>query len=432
MSSSPPQSHLQHTIYEADWSTWTRRIATVLLILAFVFALTLLGPILQLAIYALILAFLLFYPVRALTLRMRLPYPVSVLVVFVIYFVVFTFLAVNLSGSLANFFTSLAGAIQIRLNYYVAYLREFTPGTNSIMIANPFTGDPLTNLDFVLTPLSEFIKGQAPDVLNNLTSALPSLFGTASNALGTVTSTVSSVTGLLGNALLVHFLALLFLLEIPGGFKSLFSIKSQAYRREIAILADKSAMVWTGFFKGQIIVCVLVGGLTAFQLTVMGVPNALLVGLITAVVSLVPLLGGFISLVPIFFVPLLQGSATMDISNVSLALLVVIINLIVQQIIWNVVAPKIAGDAVNLPVPVIILGLFIGVSLGGVLGALLAAPVMGIVRVMITYFLRKIRGGDPYPDVAEPSFLKSGLFREILLVQAQEEDKAQAAANAAL
>jgi hypothetical protein len=35
---------------------------------------------------------------------------------------------------------------------------------------------------------------------------------------------------------------------------------------------------------------------------------------------------------------------------------------------------------------------------------------MGILRVIVIYVLRKIRGGDPYPDEPEPAWLTSGMF----------------------
>jgi len=332
---------------------------------------------------------------------------------------------------LANFITQVTGDLQIRINYFVQLLRNWEEGTQTIIVANPFTGQPLENIDFILQPASDFINNQDSEVLGNITNLLPNIFGNIGSTLGTVGSTVGTVTGLVGNFVLVNFLALLFLLEIPGLFKWASTRTADIYRRELAILVGRIGRVWTGFFRGQIIVCIGVGALTAAQLTLMGVPNALLVGGVTAIVSLIPMLGGIISIVPIALVPLIGGSTVFpDLSNGTLALLVVGINFVVQQAIWNVVAPKVTGDAVNLPVPVIILGLFIGVGTLGVLGALLAAPVMGIVRVIVDYLLKKVRGGDPYPGIPEPEFLRRGLFRELVDAAVAAEAAAEVKAEA--
>ena len=60
-------------------------------------------------------------------------------------------------------------------------------------------------------------------------------------------------------------------------------------------------------------------------------------------------------------------------------------------------APKILGDAVNVPLPIIIVGLFVGAALGGILGAFLITPVIGTVRVVTHYLVTKIERQDPFP-----------------------------------
>jgi hypothetical protein len=71
-------------------------------------------------------------------------------------------------------------------------------------------------------------------------------------------------------------------------------------------------------------------------------------------------------------------------------------------VIWNVIAPKILGDALELPLPVIIVGVFVGTAAGGVLGAFLAAPVLATLRVFISYLWHKINLEDPFPGEAAP------------------------------
>jgi predicted PurR-regulated permease PerM len=107
-------------------------------------------------------------------------------------------------------------------------------------------------------------------------------------------------------------------------------------------------------------------------------------------------------------VPLLQGSTVfVDMPNGLFALLVVIVNLLISQVIWNVVAPKILGDALDLPLPVIIVGVFIGAALGGVLGAFLVAPIVSTLRVLVFYTIRKIAQEDPFPGLVPQAPLQS-------------------------
>ena len=85
-----------------------------------------------------------------------------------------------------------------------------------------------------------------------------------------------------------------------------------------------------------------------------------------------------------------------------MALLVVGINLLITQIIWNLLAPKVLGDALNLPLAVIIVGVFVGAAAGGVLGAFLVAPVIASLRVVLAYLWHKINLEDPFPGESAP------------------------------
>ena len=66
------------------------------------------------------------------------------------------------------------------------------------------------------------------------------------------------------------------------------------------------------------------------------------------------------------------------------------------------IAPKILGDALDLPLPVIIVGVFVGAAAGGVLGAFLVAPIMATLRVLLAYLWHKINLEDPFPGETAP------------------------------
>jgi predicted PurR-regulated permease PerM len=143
---------------------------------------------------------------------------------------------------------------------------------------------------------------------------------------------------------------------------------------------------------------IVIGILTWIQLTLLGIDGALPLAIFTGFISLIPTLGGIIALIPLAIVPLLQGSTVfIEMSHITVALLVVGINLVISQLIWNVVAPKMLGDALNLPMPVMIVGVFIGAAIGGILGAFLVAPIMSMISVIVGYVIAKVSGFDPYP-----------------------------------
>ena len=397
MNTRPEEVSTPEPEYGADWSRWSRRVAVIILLIGGVFAATLLGSVLSNVVMALILAFALFFPVRAINQRLPFSYNLSVITVFVIYLLVSTFILVNLTTSVLPFISSLFTEGRKNTIVFLEFLEGYEPGDATILGAE---GDVANFLETIYGPLSSFVRSFQ---FESISDALPSLIDTAGGAAGTITGAISSI-------FLVNLLGLLFLLEIPGMFGWWQAVIQPEYRREIAILLNRVGVVWVGFFRGQIIIAALIGFLTTIQLLVLGITGAVAIGVFTMVVSFIPLLGGFIALIAILLVTLVQGTNTLTVDPVTLITLAIVPNLIMQQIVWNFVAPKITGDAVKLPIPVIILGLIIGAQVGGLLGALLAAPVMGILRVIVEYVLRKIQGGDPYPDEPEPGWTATGWF----------------------
>jgi predicted PurR-regulated permease PerM len=219
----------------------------------------------------------------------------------------------------------------------------------------------------------------------------------------TLASAIGGIAGFVSTILMALFLSLLVLLDLPNLERALSRWIPPAYHRESTLLIHQIGYVWNGFFRGQALIAFILTLLTWLQLTLMGVQNAVAVAVFCGVISLIPTLGGILALVPIAAISLLQGSTVFTgLSNGTFAILVVIVNLAISQIIWNVVAPKILGDAVNLPLPVIIVGIFIGAALGGILGAFLITPIIGTVRVITVYLLKKIERQDPFPG-QEPS-----------------------------
>jgi predicted PurR-regulated permease PerM len=113
---------------------------------------------------------------------------------------------------------------------------------------------------------------------------------------------------------------------------------------------------------------------------VLGNSNALLLGIISGLMELIPNLGPAIALVPGVLMALLFGSSHLAVSPVLFALIVLAFYLLVQFFENQVVVPKIMGDAVDLPPLVVLIGVFVGGATVGILGIFLATPVIATGR----------------------------------------------------
>lgn len=131
------------------------------------------------------------------------------------------------------------------------------------------------------------------------------------------------------------------------------------------------------FIRGQLIVCTIVGVLTAIALYVLGVQFAIILGMIVGIVDIIPYFGPLIGMLPCVAVALLQSP--------RLALYTAVTFVAIQQIESSIISPKIVGDRVGLHPLLIIFALLSGEKLLGFAGLVLAVPVAAIIKVVLQH-----------------------------------------------
>jgi predicted PurR-regulated permease PerM len=148
-----------------------------------------------------------------------------------------------------------------------------------------------------------------------------------------------------------------------------------------------------GYVRGQLITSLIIGVYTTIVLLVTGVPNAVAFGVLAAFADIIPLVGGFIAVVPAT-VAAFQESSTQ-------ALIVLTALLIYQQFEDRLLVPRIYGQTLNLPALVVLLAVLAGAELMGVVGVLLALPAAAAGRVVLDYYLERRGAGTVLPDGPE-------------------------------
>jgi predicted PurR-regulated permease PerM len=138
------------------------------------------------------------------------------------------------------------------------------------------------------------------------------------------------------------------------------------------------------FFRGQVLVALCVGVLTAVGFTLIGLRYALLLGVITGVLGIIPYLGVMVSIVPAIVLGIVQFGDWR-------VFLVVGVFALVQTLESWVISPKIIGDRVGMHPLTIIIAIMVGTTLmGGILGGVLAIPLTAALRtLMFRYVWRK-------------------------------------------
>lgn len=135
------------------------------------------------------------------------------------------------------------------------------------------------------------------------------------------------------------------------------------------------------WIRGQLILMVIVGVLVYIGLTLLKVEFALPLAIIAGVLEIVPTIGPIISAVPAVFVALATSP--------FLALSVVALYFIVQQLENNLMVPIVMKRSTGLSPLITIFALMVGARFAGIVGAILAVPMVLVLQVVIGALLTK-------------------------------------------
>ena len=232
-----------------------------------------------------------------------------------------------------------------------------------------------------------------------LPAAVPSTAGRPLDAL----SSLSSVAGL-GRSLFLAaaVVALGFYWTVDGEttLETLLRLapdqRREGYRAFLDAAQDKMGRyVWS-----QGIVCLTVGTLSFSAYAVIGLPHALVLGLIAGVLDAVPLIGPILGTVPAVFIALSVRP--------SLALWVVLTYVVIHLFETNVLAPRVMGKTVGVNPLVTLLSISAFGALLGLAGLFLAIPIAAILQLILERFIERQRA-EPLP--AEEDGEGAGLLR---------------------
>jgi predicted PurR-regulated permease PerM len=140
-----------------------------------------------------------------------------------------------------------------------------------------------------------------------------------------------------------------------------------------------------GFVTGALVIALVAGVTASILLSILGVPYAIALGLLVALLDLIPLAGATIAAVIVVTIAFLAASVPVGIT-------VLVYFVVYQQVENHFLYPLVYSRTVQLSPLAILIAVLIGASLAGILGALVAIPVAGTIQVVLIDFLRYRRG----------------------------------------
>ena len=197
----------------------------------------------------------------------------------------------------------------------------------------------------------------------------------------------------------------LFLSQWPDMRERLIGSAPSQYRPELEELYSRIRRVWMGYLRGQIVLMLIVGVVFTIAWLILGIPGALVLGLIAGFFTLVPDVGPFLAMVLAAGVALLEGSTWIPLSNFWVAAIVVLVYLVLINAKNFFLRPIIMGRSVHMNEGVVFVVILIATILEGILGALLVVPVLASVIIIAGYIQRKVLGLSPFEKDGDTQFV---------------------------
>jgi predicted PurR-regulated permease PerM len=209
------------------------------------------------------------------------------------------------------------------------------------------------------------------------------IFGLSGTAVSITKSVLTMVAAVITIIALTYFM----LLEGPMWLERFYSLFSEKRQPRLRRIFRDIASTIGGYVTGNLFISLIAGVASGVALYILGVPFALALGLLVAILDLVPLVGATIAAAIVTTVTFLSTDGYWS----GIAMLVFFI--VYQQIENHMLQPLVYGRTVQLSPLAVLVAVLIGASLAGVLGALGAIPVAGAIQVLVLDWREHTKGG---------------------------------------
>ncbi len=332
--------------------------------------------LIQLLVIAAIVAFLLVPVVRVIHRRVRLSWRVATHLVFLllILLMVIGFTATGLA--LAQEVQSLVQTVQ------------------NILLDLPGLLESVSGMVIVVGPLRvDLAQFDLPSLAEQAMVYVRPFLGEAS---GVVTSLAGGAIETVVRLVFIMAAAYFFTLDQPI-FGDLWKRTAlPGFQYDWTRLQAALDRIWAAFLRGQIVLGLVIAVVVTIGLSIIGVRNALVLGLVSGLLEFLPIVGPVVAGAIAALVAFFQGSNWWGLDPLVFTLVVIAFFIVIQQLENNLLVPRILGNALSMHPVVILVAAVIGATLAGVLGILLSAPTMATLILLGRYVYRKVFDLPPW------------------------------------
>jgi predicted PurR-regulated permease PerM len=283
--------------------------------------------------------------------RRRIPQPLAVIL---IYLGIIAILC-GLFWVVLNPVISEENSLATQFPNYLAHIQQWFTEQERALRNSPATRSLVQQAS---EALASSAKQLLPSLISIPISLLTGLFGFLIDSVIVLTMTLFWLSG---SARFKRFVVELFPLD---------------KRQQVSAVTSQMSRSLGGWVLGTLTAMLLIGSLTALGLFIIGVPYALLLGILAGFTELIPYLGPWIS-----------GAVAVVVTLVTtgdpvLVVWVIVVFLIIQEVEGNVIEPLVMHKAVKLDPWLVLVAILIGGELLGIVGVILAVPVAAVLQVV--------------------------------------------------
>jgi predicted PurR-regulated permease PerM len=364
----------QESIKSPSWSTTTKLIfgLTMVAILAGIFIYY--RSIVSLLILAFIITYLFRPVVIYLTEKTKMSWHLSTTLLFLLTIILLIGLLTGAGLAIAQQVTSL-----------VRVLQEFVENL-------PELANDLTVYLGQFGGVGEFIN--LNDLANRALEAIQPFLGQLGSIVGSI-ATGAAVS--IGRIFFVVFVAYFILAESQQVGKTPIEQIPQ-YDYDVRRMSRQLSIVWDSFFRGQIIIFMMVFVVYSIVLSSLGVRNPIALAAMTGLAVFVPYVGIWVTASVLFVVTFFQPANYFGLFPWQYAAVVLAVALVINFSFDNYITPRFLGRTLDIHPAAVLVAALVMASLLGIVGIFLAAPVVATLKMLGMYIFRKMFDLDPWPD----------------------------------
>jgi predicted PurR-regulated permease PerM len=212
---------------------------------------------------------------------------------------------------------------------------------------------------------------------------------------GTAVAVTKGVLTFVVAIVTIAFMTFFMLLEGPRWMERFYGMLPERSQETWRGIGHDIYRTVGGYVTGNLLISVIAGVATTVVLLILGVPYAVALGVLVAILDLIPLAGATLAAIIV--------SVVAFIHSIPAGIIVLVFFIVYQQIENHLLQPLVYSRTVQLSPLAILISVLIGAKLAGILGALAAIPVAGTIQVLLLAWFADRRKQDTAPEEAAPT-----------------------------